>query len=200
MRRALILSFVLVVSLAVPATADRDRGTDGEDSPGPLDIKSVAHGHAGAKLLVHRLRTYEPWGPKDLRGYNRWIVFWISTNDDPSDPEGFERHIWIDYMQGRLRAVVLRPSGGLHATLDERVGKATVRRPNKRTVVVRFPKRFLGKNVTNYRWYADTSWKSRRGPCSSSDGSTTADNSHPFGQDGVCFDQAPRHRDLRHVL
>ena len=197
MRRKAILSLVLSLFLLAPAMADTAREGDRPDSPGPLDIKSVAQRH-GRKQIVHRLSTYEGWRGRSLRGDNRWIVFWISTNDDPRDPEGFERHIWIDHRHGRLRAVVLRPSGGLHATLDDEVGKATVRRPNRRTIVVRFAERLLGRDIANYRWYAETSWRTRRGPCAPEDRRlTTADNPHPFGLDGACFD---RSKELRHRL
>ncbi len=195
MRRQAILPLVLSFFLLAPVMADTARQADRQDSPGPLDIKSVAQRH-GRKQLVHRLSTYKGWRGKSLRGYNRWIVFWISTNDGPRDPEGPERQVWIDYRDGRLRAVVLRASGGLHATLDEEVGKATVRRPNRRTLVVRFPERLLGRDVANYRWYAETSWRTRRGPCSY-DGPGIADNPHPFGLEGPCFDTS---RELRHRL
>ena len=160
-----------------------------------MDIETAAHTHRNGRL-VHRVRLHERWRAGALRGYNRWIVFWISTNDDPRDPEGFERHIWIDHKDGRLRAVMLRPSGGLHATLDERMARVSVWRPNRHTVFVRFPERLLGRGVANYRWYAQTSWKTGRGPCSG-DGSQTIDNSHRFGQDGGCIDNGP---ELRHEL
>ena len=198
MRRILGVSLILLGILATPATADRDRGTDGQDSPSQLDITSMAHGHGGGQL-VHRLRTYEPWKRKSLRGDNRWIVMWISTNDRPSDPEGFERHIWIDYKRGRLRAVMLRPVGGMQWAQDKRVANVSVRKIDARTVVVRFPKRLLGRDIVKYRWWAQTSWESRRGACKP-DGSSVADNPHPFGLDGSCFDRAPRHHYLRHRL
>ena len=195
MQKILVLCCVAIAALVAPANADGLRRTDRDDSPGRLDIASTAHGH-GKGELVFRVRTYEAWKPRDLTGYNRWIVFPVSTNDDPKDPEGFERYIWVDYKAGRLRAVVLRKSEGMHATADDRVGPASVERPNRRTVVVRVRKRLLGEAVRNYRWYGWTSWESRRGPCEA-DGPQVADNPHPFGLDGSCFDHGP---ELRHHL
>ena len=189
MRRALLLSLVIVALLIAPAGATRTRGIDRDDSPGRLDIRSAAHGHHDGELVL-RTSTYERWRGSDLRGYNRWNVFFVSTNDGPNDPEGFERYIWVDYRRGKLRAVVLRSSGGMHAQPDDVVGKATVRRPNKRSVVVHFPTRLLGEDITNFRWFAETSWESRRGPCEA-DGFSVADNPHPFGLDGSCFDSGP---------
>ena len=193
-------ALILCLLGMAPASADRASKTDAEDSPGLLDIARVAHGHRDGRL-VHRIRTHEPWPARRLDRDTRWIVFWISTNDRPRQPEGFERLIWIHYARGRLRGAVYQPSttDGYYGP-HERVGKVRVTRPDARTVVVRFEARLLDENLRNYRWWAQTSWETERGPCAEDGMVVDNHNGYPFSESGTCFDRGPGGGYLRHRL
>lgn len=67
------LGLMVVLVQAPPAAADTRTHSDPNDTAGPLDIKSVKHGHSGERYL-HKITTYGAWGPRHLKGQNRIIL------------------------------------------------------------------------------------------------------------------------------
>lgn len=151
-----ITAAAIFASLSVTARADFYRVTDRNDDPGALDVRVTTAGHHDGRLR-HKVRTYDSWRARDLKGATNWIAVWFST-DDPTDNEGSERLLLVDYRKG----------GGLVARMysewQERltsVGKARVSRLDRSTVRVTFPRRLLGRDVRHYRWFVETSLQSQ---------------------------------------
>jgi hypothetical protein len=146
----------LAVSLAGAgnALADTKRISDGNDRPGPLDIRSATHGHAGARV-VHTISTFSTWRVS-LLGLNTPNLFAleISTDADPA----LERLVLIFSANGRMVANVFRLPGGRF------LGSASASRPNARTVRVSILRSRLG-NPVGYRWKAHSQYRAA-GACS----------------------------------
>lgn len=192
----LVVAFFLLTGTAV---ADRASGRDPTDSQGRLDVAAVGHGHRDGRL-AHRVKMHDPWKSNLLSGKRKWIALWISTNDTADSPEGFERLIWIHYSHDRLTAGIYRQKAdesGFHIRY-RLIRKIPVHRPNRRTARVTFNPNLLGRDVSKYRWFAQTGWQVRKGPCSSNDGQTV-DDPAPF-EEAECTDRGPNHRDLHHQL
>ena len=155
-RGVTMLTAVLVALFAVgDAYADSRAISDGNDRPGPLDIRSASHGHNGARV-VHTVSTFGTWG-LGLVGPNtsNLLAVEISTDSDPA----LERVALVFTANGRLVARVIRlPAGTV-------VGSASASKPNRRTVRVSIPRSLLG-NPTGYRWRAHSQYRAA-GACSS---------------------------------
>ena len=136
------------------ARADTKRISDGNDRPGPLDIRSASHGHDGARV-VHTISTFGSWR-MGLIGRNTSNLFAveISTDGDPA----LERVVIVSSANGRLVAPVIRlPAGTV-------VGSASASRPNGRAVRVSIRRSLLG-NPSGYRWNAHSQYRAT-GACS----------------------------------
>lgn len=154
---ALTLTMLLI---AAPAAADTTRHRDRNDTDGKLDVRLVVQGHrrgsSGTPMLRHRLTMFERWGKRALSQQNNFINLFFNTDDD----RGFERRLNIDVRNGRLRAKMQTWRG-----LD-RVGFARIWRPNRRSVTVAFPKRWLGSGVRSYEWIGVALYSIKgEGPC-----------------------------------
>jgi hypothetical protein len=151
-RNALIalLAAGVWLSLAGPAQANVFTRSDGNDTRGPLDIRSASHGHAG-NAVTHTIRTFGPWSKGVLgpRTPNAFLLF-VGTDRDPAP----ERVVLIFSSGGRMVALVLRPNGAL-------IGRATASKPNGRTVRVSIPRARLG-SPAGYRWQAFSYFESGR--------------------------------------
>lgn len=126
------------------ARAGADTVRDGND-PGRLDIRSVSHGHSGARV-THTIRMFERWpssvfGPQESNA----LLLWFSTDAD----RAFERFVLVS-QRSRLVASVFRGNGGL-------LGRAKASRPDRRSVRVTLSKSQLG-NPAGYRWQAFSSF------------------------------------------
>jgi hypothetical protein len=141
-RGALIVVTALAVFLVATgnALADTRRVSDGNDRPGPLDIRSATHRHAGARI-VHTISTFHSW-PTGLLGRNNINLFALEISTDPD--RALERVVLVFFANGRMVAGVFRPSGSF-------IGSATASRPNSRTVRVSLLRSRLG-NPVGYRW------------------------------------------------
>lgn len=157
------LAIGAILALLVTTTSalgDTTRLRDPNDTDGNLDIKFVVQGHrsdtSGPRMIRHRLTMYERWGKRALTRQNNFINLFFDTDKD----NGFERRLNMDVRDGELRAKMQTWRG-----LEE-VGFAKIWRPNRRSVAVAFPKRWLGAGVRSYQWigYALYSIKGE-GPC-----------------------------------
>ncbi|MGH3034811.1 MAG: hypothetical protein ACRDON_09720 [Gaiellaceae bacterium] len=163
----------LAVGLLVTgnALADTRRISDGNDRPGPLDIRSASHGHAGTRV-VHTISTFSTWsiGLLGLSTPNLFALE-ISTDADPA----LERVVLVFSANGRMVANVFRLPGGSF------IGSATASRPNARTVRVSILRSRLG-NPVGYRWNATSQYQAV-GTCSR-----------------VCIDRAPNFGRVLHDI
>ena len=154
-KSALLVVLAAGVGLSLTGTAQANVLTriDGNDTRGPLDIRSASHGHAG-NAVTHTIRTFAPWSRALLgpRTPNAFLLF-VGTDRDPAP----ERVVLIFSSGGRMVALVLRPNGAL-------VGRATASKPNGRTVRVSIPRARLG-SPAGYRWQAFSVFETRRGTC-----------------------------------
>jgi hypothetical protein len=140
------LPFLLAggLALAAPplANASARSFSDADDVAGKLDIRAVAHGHAGSKL-THTLTTFDRWRSSLLVDGSR-VVFQIDTDGTWADD--VERTVVIEWRDGSLAARIRNRSGRV-------IGTATVARPNGRTVAIALSKQAVG-NAPGYRWRA----------------------------------------------
>jgi hypothetical protein len=154
-RRATVLVLVIVALVAAGnAQADTRAISDGNDRPGPLDIRSAGHAHDGARV-VHTISTFRSWRSSVIgRNTSNLFAVEISTDGDPAP----ERVVLVFSANGRLLAQVIRlPAGTL-------VGSASASKPNGRTVRLSIPRSRLG-NVAGYRWNAHSQYRAA-GSCS----------------------------------
>jgi hypothetical protein len=165
----------LVVALIAvgEARADTKRVSDGNDRPGPLDIRSATHGHDGDRV-VHTISTFGRWGV-GLIGRNTSNLLALEINTDGD--RAVERVILIWSRNGRMRAPVFRRSGRRFIG----IGSATASRPNGRTVRVSIHPRLLG-DPRGYRWNAHSQFQA------------------PGGCSDFCIDKAPNSRRVFHDL
>jgi hypothetical protein len=142
-QRALSGVAALLALAVVPATAQANTKTvgDGNDVATALDIRSVRHGHSGARL-THSIRTYGAFSSRFLSGENAFVLG-FDTNGTPSTPERFVVVFWGG---GRLRAAVTRGNGDF-------IRWTRVSRPSSRSVKVTLRRASLG-NPAGYRWAA----------------------------------------------
>lgn len=147
---------VLVAGLlAVPvasASAHGDVRKDGNDTRGPLDLRSAAVGHKGPRSVTHTLTTFTSWKPKLLRN-GSYFALAFDTDDNPAD---FERCAFAFY-QGGLR-------GQLSNCGRRKVGKVDVRKTGPRSVefTVGLGK-LLGPGAGDYRWEAFSFYRNAHG-------------------------------------
>ena len=137
-----LLTVAVCLGLPAPASAGTRWVTDRDDTAGFLDVKAVAHGHAGGKRLKHTLTTFARWRSRQLRCGAIAFDF----------PE-LNRELIVSHRK-RLRAILInsRTRGG--------IGAPEVSRPTRRRVAVVFPRKWLGRGLDEYEWFARTT---RRG-------------------------------------
>jgi hypothetical protein len=161
--RRLLLTAAALSMLVGAETAQAGGGTvrDGNDRPGPLDIRSASQGHAGTRV-THTIRTFANW-PIALLGPNtpNFVLLQISTKPGPAP----ERIVLLFSSSGRMVAGVFSRNGNF-------LGRAKASRPNRHAVRVVITRARLG-NPVGYRWQAQTFFRAA-GPCS-----------------GGCLDRAP---------
>ncbi|MGH3037239.1 MAG: hypothetical protein ACRDMU_08655 [Gaiellaceae bacterium] len=155
-RRGVAIAATVGLVVVGHAQAGTNRIADGNDRPGPLDIRSASHGHAGVRV-VHTISTFATWrtgllGPATP---NLFAVE-ISTDGDAA----LERVVLIFSRSGQMLARVYRLSGGRLVL----VGPATASRPNGRAVRVSIARSRLG-NPAGYRWKAHSQYRAP-GACS----------------------------------
>lgn len=129
--------FALAIASS-PAAADTKAVADGNDVPGPLDIRRATQGHAGSRTVTHSVTTSKRFASSFLQGENAF-TFHFDTN---ARPARFERFVFVFWANGRLRAMVANRRGI--------IGAARVSRPNGRTVKVRVRKSQL--DPAGYHW------------------------------------------------
>lgn len=145
-------AFLLVAGLMStgPASAHTFTKTDGNDSPGKLDIRSASVNHGNNKV-VHTVRTFEGWTPKTL-GNDSFFIIEIDKNFD----DDFEQCAFIFFAGGRLR-------GSLTNCRRTFIRSLSVSKPSKAVASISVPTANTGKA---YRWVAFSFWTGLPARCS----------------------------------
>ena len=108
--------FALALSMVVPANANVITRTDGNDTPGPLDLSAISVAHRDGRQ-VFTFTTFDTIYPADVNGDNGWFEVDLDVNGD-KDWNYYAAIFWFD---GKLRGVYGRAGGGVIDTLP--VGK-----------------------------------------------------------------------------
>lgn len=153
-RRPLLAAaaFLLVAGLVSTgsASAHTFTKTDGNDSPGKLDIRTASVEHGNSKV-VHTVRTFEGWTPKSL-GNDSFFIVEIDKNFD----DDFEQCAFIFFAGGRLR-------GSLTNCRQTFIRKLPVSKPSKAAARITIPTANTG---TAYRWVVFSFWTGLPARCS----------------------------------
>lgn len=147
---AVALSLVMGLLSAGPAAAHNFTTTDGNDSPGRLDIRTASVGHKN-NSVVHTVRTFEGWTPRSL-GNDSYLIVLIDKNFD-SD---FEQCAFIFFASGRLR-------GSLTNCRRTFIRQLPVSKPSKALARVTIP---TGITSRAYRWVVFSYWSGLPARCS----------------------------------
>ena len=152
-RQLLLVGFALVlvsgVTGAGPAAAHNFTRSDGNDSPGRLDLRSVSVSHTST-AVVHKVRTYESWTPRSL-GNDSFFIIQIDKNNTS---EGvYERCAFIFYAS-RLR-------GSLTNCGSQFIRYLPVAKLSGTTATITVPKTQTG----NVYWWAGASQWDGPSPC-----------------------------------
>jgi hypothetical protein len=140
LKRAVVagLAVSLVLSLgADPAAADSAYRRDPNDTAGRLDIRRIAHGHAGEDEFTHTVKTYQRFRSRLLRPRRALIAMFVET-------DAAFMCVVVVWRNGSLRAPIFDDCEG-------RVGTAQVTRPNRRSVRVTLSESDLG-GPSVYLW------------------------------------------------
>ena len=166
---SLCLAVLLPMVTGGVAFADRQKVRDEDDSPGALDIRSVAHKHGERRLLVHNLSTYEEWSSSTLEVGSQ--ISWYFRYGGKLRRTGITRAA----EDGTLYTEILKGS------TNRILGFAKTWRPDAESVRIELPRRLLGRGVSQYRWYVTTVFHQDDHPDCGLDGSAVVE----------CFDRAP---------
>lgn len=160
---AAVLGLILSVGSmsAPPAAAHTFTKSDGNDSPGRLDIKSASVKH-GSTSVIHTIKTYEGWSAASLEDDSDFVIA-IDKNFD----DDFELCAIVLYVR-TLRAALTNCGSRLIRTLS-------VSKPSATTVKVRLPE---GQLTPAYRWVAFSFWTGAPARCANTC-VDTAPNSPP---------------------
>ena len=153
-RFVLLTLIVLAAAIVLPGAAEAKDiyKTDGNDTPGALDLASVRLSPIknGDRFQV---RTISPFTAAQLDGDDGWIVVDFDTNADRKA----NYSVFVYYYKGKLYAIQAKGS--------DFVRRLSVRRADPRTVSFDILHRNLG-SVTSYDFAAFSVW--RAAPCSQS--------------------------------
>lgn len=143
--------FVVAALAVVPllAWANHQDATDGNDTRGPLDVRTVQVKGTRSKPKW-RVTTYGRWGPRSIWDKGYGLVYFDSFGD-----EHFDHYALVRSNGFALEATLWRDRKRRD---DVRVGKLHVARTDKRSFTVRVPLRRLDIPQARlvYRWYAQT--------------------------------------------
>lgn len=147
---ALALLLVSGLLSASPSAAHTFTKKDGDDTPSRLDIRSASVEHLG-RTVVHTVRTYEGWTPKNL-GKDSFVVFEIDKDFD----NDFEQCAFIFFAGGKLR-------GSLTHCRQTFIRSLNVAKAAKAVASIKIPTENTGQV---YRWVVFSFWTGLAARCS----------------------------------
>lgn len=156
MTRTLFAALAISLLAGAPTAATESRRRDPNDTPGPLDIRRIAHGHAGGGALWHKIVTYGTWGRKALQG-PEIIRFQFSTDgEDRFD----EVNASVDLKDGKLQAWIYPYVEGSDYAGVGPSQRIRLKRVNRRSVKIFFDRSWVDKR-DRYAWSVWTSYKDK---------------------------------------
>jgi hypothetical protein len=144
------------VAATAPAVARAATVTDGNDSRGALDVRSVTAQHDAIGPVTHTITMYDPWRSR-LLGIHRESAIFIGF--DVAGGPRIDRFAEVFFYRGKLRVDVFTRAGRF-------LGTGTVTRLSRRSIAVQIRRRLLGRPA-GYRWSVVTLLSTRTGPCRS---------------------------------
>jgi hypothetical protein len=165
-RAACALGTAAALAAALPSTAAAASATlrDGNDTVGPLDVRSVTVSHGRTGPVSFAITTYGRWHTGLLRPGRGAILIFLDTRGTPA----YDRYAFVSEAHGSLRAAVKTIRG-------RTVGRATAARTSRRSAVVTLRRGLLGsRGGFGYAVFAIV--QARSGPCA-----------------GDCVDAVPDH-------
>jgi hypothetical protein len=145
-----VLASLLVAGLfsAGPAGAHTVTRTDGNDSPGKLDLRSTSVSHTSTGV-VHKVTTYGTWSARSL-GNDSFFIIQVDKNND----RNYERCAFIFFAGGRLR-------GSLTNCGSQFIRNLPVAKLSGTTAKITIPKSYL----TPVYWWGVASLWDGPAPC-----------------------------------
>lgn len=152
--RTVVMVLVTLQMALIPtgsALAHEETIADGNDVPGPLDIRSTSVRHLGDGRVVHHIQTFGDWSLRALNGDS----FFVILIDNAGTHRSFERCAFAFAIRGRLR-------GSLTNCKSNYLTSLSVDKVGGDGMDIKIPPRRLGDS---YRWAAETFYTSAGGAC-----------------------------------
>lgn len=158
MRRvAILVTVVGLLGIAFSAHADMVAKTDGDDTPGRLDIARIAVKHRSAhpNVFIHKITMQRAWDSSLLKsGFH--ATRQIRATFDVRRKVGYgcigcisEREVIINFVDGKLRATLYNHLGDP----PKRLKSLPVWRPTRRTVAFAVTRKQLRRSdYSSYDW------------------------------------------------
>jgi hypothetical protein len=162
MKRVMVGVFAIALFLVMPAFADTAERSDPDDSPGVLDIATVAHGHHhayGRLKLEHTITMFEAWGLDDINSNDSIQIEFQLPGDNRTSPP--ERLLVINVKNGELRAKLYNTLGDP----PKFIANVSLSRPDGKSVRVRFGKHLLRKGLKSYKYRVFTYYEKSGSAC-----------------------------------
>jgi hypothetical protein len=159
-RAACALGTAAALAGALPSTASAAAAAtlrDGNDTVGPLDVRSVTERHGPIGPVSFAITTYGPWRARQLdlnRG--RGILIFLDTGGTPA----FDRYALVSYSHGSLHARV-------HTIRGRLIGRGTATRSSRRSLTVTLRRRLIGARGPGFGYGVFTVFQTAGGACGS---------------------------------
>jgi hypothetical protein len=152
--RTVIVVLVILQIAMIPsgsALAHEETIADGNDAPGPLDIRSTSVRHLGDGRVVHHIQTFRDWSLHTLNVDS----FFVILIDNAGTHRSFERCAFAFSLRGHLKGSLTNCKGNYLTSLSvDKVGGDGID--------IKIPPKRLGDS---YRWAAETFYTSAGGAC-----------------------------------
>ena len=177
-----VVGLLLLASMP-PGMAHEQAKLDADETSGPLDIVVTQHRHRSlgpGTSLIFKIVTYEKWSRDVIaEGGHRFISIELNLDQDSE----IERCFVMNTNDSETFGIMYK---NCRYFGDEQVGSKDffpARQLDEHTIRAEFPKRLLGRGVSQYRWRAVTSFEERNqdNPC-------FAPESPRDGGYGICAD------------
>jgi len=149
---------ILLAHVLIVASLATVKGMpDADDTSGRLDVRTIRHAHHRSedseRFFVHDVRTYAKWSSRLLNRDATEVTVWFD-NGGGSDAD---RVVYIDFRGGRLQAEMARYRSSGDAAEVTMMGEVRVSRPDRRTVRVFVPRRWVKqRHLLRYGWWVTT--------------------------------------------
>lgn len=140
--RLLMLCVLCVLTFPLVAQAGTQRARDGDDRPGPLDIRLASSAHVSGAMR-HTITTFAPWRT-GLIGSS--TPHFLAIGIDLRGSQAFDEFVFFGSRNGSLRAFLITPDGRI-------IRRLRASRPNGRSVSALIPLAHFAQQGA-YSWAA----------------------------------------------